>query len=33
MAGADGLAELPDGPGVAAGEPVTVHLLDAALGF
>ncbi len=33
MAGADGLAELPDGAGVAAGEPVTVHLLDAALGF
>jgi molybdenum cofactor synthesis domain-containing protein len=33
MAGADGLAELPDGAGVAAGEPVTVHLLDGALGF
>jgi len=33
MAGADGLAELPDGPAVEAGQAVTVHLLDRALGF
>jgi molybdenum cofactor synthesis domain-containing protein len=33
MAGADGLAELPDGAGVEAGGEVVVHLLDSALGF
>lgn len=33
MAGADGLAELPNGPGVEPGGMVLVHLLDAALGF
>jgi molybdenum cofactor synthesis domain-containing protein len=33
MAAADGLAELPDGLGVEAGDDVVVHLLDSALGF
>jgi molybdopterin molybdotransferase len=33
MAGADGLAELPDGPAVEPGELVPVHLLDSALGL
>lgn len=33
MAGADALAELPDGPAVEAGADVVVHLLDAALGL
>jgi molybdopterin molybdotransferase len=32
MAGADGLAELPDGPALEAGATVVVHLLDSALG-
>lgn len=33
MAGAQGLAELPDGPSLDVGSTVTVHLLDSALGF
>jgi molybdopterin molybdotransferase len=33
MAGADGLAELPDGPTLDAGSTVSVRLLDTALGL
>jgi molybdopterin molybdotransferase len=33
MAGADGLAELPDGPALEPGDTVSVRLLDTALGL
>jgi len=33
MAGADGLAELPDGPTLEVGDTVAVRLLDTALGL